>query len=79
MEGLKVKMLRRWCMTVGRPSLEAAIAVQKALLKAMAVDLSFAGVPAVTSGAIYSLPGFSNASVVEFPDIMKQWAFVLEN
>ena len=54
-----------------------AIAVQKAVSKALKKTPSLADVPAFKSHALYSLPGYVNSSVIEYPGILKQWADVL--
>lgn len=54
-----------------------AIAVQKAVAKALKKTPALAGVPAFKSHAFYSLPGYVDSSVMEYPGILKQWADVL--
>jgi ABC-type Fe3+-hydroxamate transport system substrate-binding protein len=52
-------------------------AVQKALARALVQDPNLAGVPAIKNQAVYSLPGFIQSSLIEYPSILSQWAFVL--
>ena len=54
-----------------------AIAVQKALPEAMVKNPALAGVPAIKAHAIYSLPGYIDSSVIEYPHILGRWASVL--
>jgi ABC-type Fe3+-hydroxamate transport system substrate-binding protein len=55
-----------------------APAVQKALSRAVEANPALAKVAAIKNSDIYSLPGFINASVMEYPLILRKWAFVLE-
>jgi len=54
-----------------------AIAVQKAFARALEKTPALADVPAFKDHAIYSLPGYIDSSVIEYPEILKQWADVL--
>ncbi len=54
-----------------------AIAVQKALADAIGENPSLAKIPAVKAHAIYSLPGYIDASVLEYPLILRRWADAL--
>ena len=54
-----------------------ALAVQKALASALAKSPALAGVPALKNHAVYSLPGYIDSSVVEYPRILRKWADVL--
>jgi len=53
-------------------------AVQKALALAIAENPELAAVPAIKNQAVYNLPGFIQSSLIEYPSILAQWAFVLE-
>ena len=53
-------------------------AVQKALARALVQTPGLAKVPAIKNQAIYNLPGFIQSSLIEYPSILSQWAFVLE-
>ncbi len=53
-------------------------AVQKALDRALADNPELAKVPALKNQAVYNLPGFVQSSLIEYPAILSQWAFVLE-
>ena len=54
-------------------------AVQKALAAAMKKNPALAQVPAIKNADIYSLPFYSDASVIEYPAILRQWAGALLN
>ena len=54
-----------------------AIAVQKALAAALAKSPDLARVPALKNHAVYSLPGYIDSSVMEYPQILRRWADVL--
>ena len=54
-----------------------AIAVQKTLAEAIRKNPSLADVPAIKSHAVYSLPGYIDSSVMEYPHILRRWADVL--
>ncbi|PIE70007.1 MAG: hypothetical protein CSA22_10145 [Deltaproteobacteria bacterium] len=51
-----------------------ALAVQKALYQALKKYPALANVPALKQQALFSLPGYVDSSVLEYPDILKQWA-----
>ncbi len=51
-----------------------ASAVQKALYQAVKTNPALADVPALKAHALFSLPGYIDASVMEYPAILKQWA-----
>ena len=53
-------------------------AIQKALTRAIADNPGLAQIPAIKNQAIYTLPGFVQSSLIEYPSILAQWAFVLE-
>jgi ABC-type Fe3+-hydroxamate transport system substrate-binding protein len=53
-------------------------AIQKALSCALADNPDLLKVPALRNQAIYNLPGFIQSSLVEYPSILAQWAFVLK-
>lgn len=53
-------------------------AVQKALDRALIQNPELAAVPAIKNQSIYNLPGFVQSSLIEYPSILSQWAFVLE-
>ncbi len=53
-------------------------AVQKALARAVVENPDLAKVPAIKNQAVYNLPGFIQSSLIEYPSILAQWAFVLE-
>lgn len=59
---------------VGEP-----FAVQKALRDALKRDPSLAQIPAIKNGAVYSLPFYANAGLLEYPDILRQWTDALKN
>jgi len=52
-------------------------AVQKALALALVQNPDLAKVPAIKNQAVYNLPGFIQSSLIEYPSILSQWAFVL--
>ena len=54
-----------------------SVAVQKALAEAIRKNPALADVPAVKSHAVYSLPGYIDSSVIEYPHILRRWADVL--
>ena len=54
-----------------------AIAVQKSLAAAVGKNPALAEVPAIRNHAVYSLPGYIDASVVEYPLILRRWADAL--
>ncbi len=54
-----------------------AFAVQLALRDALERKPELAKVPAVRNGRIYALPFYSDASVLEYPAIFKQWSTAL--
>ena len=53
-------------------------AVQKAIAQALVQSPGLANIPAIKNQAIYNLPGFIQSSLIEYPSILSQWAFVLE-
>lgn len=53
------------------------IAVQVALAKAVQNNPALAQVPAIRNSSIYSLPLHNGSGVIEYPDILMQWAKVL--
>ncbi len=55
-----------------------ALAVQKKLAEAVANNPSLRQVPAIAAGAIYSVPGYVDSSVVNYPNILLQWAYALK-
>jgi hypothetical protein len=54
-----------------------AVAVQKAIVKALKQNPALAQVPAIKAHAVYSLPGYVGASVIEYPQILRRWADLL--
>ena len=54
-----------------------AIAVQKTLAAAIGKNPALGEVPAIRTHAIYDLPGYIDASVIEYPLILRRWADVL--
>nr|WP_320191804.1 cbb3-type cytochrome c oxidase subunit I [uncultured Desulfobacter sp.] len=52
-------------------------AVQKALSRALVQNPDLAKIPAIKNQAVYNLPGFVQSSLIEYPSILSQWAFVL--
>ncbi|MGD9824614.1 hypothetical protein [Desulfobacter sp.] len=53
-------------------------AVQKALARELVQNPGLAWVPAIKNQAVYNMPGFIQSSLIEYPSILSQWAFVLE-
>lgn len=51
-----------------------AMAVQKAICRAVKQTPALAEVPALRDHALFSLPGYVDGSVMEYPGILKQWA-----
>lgn len=51
-----------------------AKAVQKAIHRAVKKNPALAGVPALKAHALFSLPGYVDSSVMEYPGVLKQWA-----
>ncbi|WP_319522439.1 ABC transporter substrate-binding protein [uncultured Desulfosarcina sp.] len=54
-----------------------AIAVQKAMAEAIHKNPGLGDVPAIKAHAIYSLPGYIDSSVIEYPLILRRWADAL--
>jgi len=54
-----------------------AIAVQKVLAEAMRKNPALAEVPAIQTHSIYSLPGYIDSSVIEYPLVLRRWADAL--
>ena len=54
-----------------------AIAVQKAIARAVEEHPALADVSAIRNHAVYSLPAYVDAGVVEYPLILRRWADVL--
>ena len=54
-----------------------ARAVQKAIHRAVKRNPALAGIPALKNHALFSLPGYVDSSVMEYPGILKQWADLL--
>lgn len=54
-----------------------AVAVQKAIAKALKENPALAHVPAIRAHAVYSLPGYVGAGVMEYPQILRRWADLL--
>jgi ABC-type Fe3+-hydroxamate transport system substrate-binding protein len=54
-----------------------AIAVQKVLAQAIQKHPALVEVPAIKTQAIYSLDGYIDSSVLEYPLILRRWADVL--
>lgn len=52
-------------------------AVQKILAGYLKNNPAFADVPAIKNMAIYNLPLYVDSSVIEFPDVLRQWAVAL--
>jgi len=52
-------------------------AVQKVLASSIKNNPAFADVPAIKNMAIYNLPFYVDSSVIEFPDMLRQWAVAL--
>ncbi len=53
-------------------------AVQLALHKAMKKNPALANIPAIKNGAVYSLPFYGDSSVLEYPQIFRQWSIALK-
>lgn len=56
-----------------------AFAAQKALAAYMKNNPALANVEAVKNQAIYSLPFYLDSSVIEYPDILRQWTVALSD
>jgi len=56
-----------------------AFAVQKALAVYAKKHPALADVKAVKNQAVYSLPFYIDSSVIEFPNILRQWAVALSD
>jgi hypothetical protein len=56
-----------------------AYAVQKTLSDNIKRHPELAKIPALQNGAVYSLPFYANNAVLEFPNILRQWADALKN
>lgn len=54
-----------------------AFAVQKALADAVRQSPALAAVPALKNHEVYSLPGYVDSSVMEYPDVLRLWAGAL--
>lgn len=54
-------------------------AVQQALHKAVAADPRLGEIPALRNGAVFTLPFYGDSSVIEYPQIFRQWAAALGN
>ena len=52
-------------------------AVQKALHDAMKKNPALADIPAIKNGDIYNLPFYGDSSILEYPQIFKQWQVAL--
>jgi len=55
-----------------------AFAVQAVLQKALKSDPALAEVQAVKNGAVFSLPFYGDSSVIEYPEIFRQWSVALQ-
>ncbi|NDV19064.1 ABC transporter substrate-binding protein [Pseudodesulfovibrio sp. JC047] len=53
-------------------------AVQMALHRAVKKNPALADIPAIKNGAIYTLPFYGDSSVLEYPQIFRQWLLALE-
>lgn len=53
-------------------------AVQKEIAEQLAVNKALSDVPAIKTGALYSMPQFIDSSVIEYPTIFRHWLFVLK-
>jgi len=53
-------------------------AVQLALHEAMKKSPALADIPAIKTGAIYTLPFYGDSSVIEYPQIFRQWHVALQ-
>ncbi|MEF3697439.1 ABC transporter substrate-binding protein [Desulfolutivibrio sp.] len=56
-----------------------AYAVQKNLSDNIKRHPEMAKIPALKNGAVYSLPFYANNGVLEYPNILRQWADALKN
>lgn len=56
-----------------------AYAVQKTLSDNIKRHPELAKIPALQKGAVYSLPFYANNGVLEYPNILRQWADALKN
>jgi hypothetical protein len=56
-----------------------AFAAQKAIAEYMKNNPALANVKALKNQAIYSLPFYLDSSVIEYPDILRQWAVALSD
>lgn len=56
-----------------------AYAVQKILAGSVKNNPAFAEVPAIKNMAVYNLPFHIDSSVMEYPDMLRQWAMALSN
>ncbi len=54
-----------------------AYAVQKILATYLEKNPALADVAAIKNMAVYNLPGYIDSSVIEFPDMLRQWAVAL--
>lgn len=54
-------------------------AVQKVLAGYMKNNPALADVPAIKNMAVYNLPLYVDSSVLEFPDVLRQWAVALSD
>jgi hypothetical protein len=54
-----------------------ALAVQKVLSDAIKKNPALAQVPAIKSRAVYSLPAYVDAGIMEYPMVLRRWADVL--
>lgn len=57
----------------------SAYAVQKILAAYLKKNPALADVPAIKNLAVYNLPYYIDSSVIEFPDILRQWAIALSD
>ncbi|MBI9080660.1 MAG: ABC transporter substrate-binding protein [Pseudodesulfovibrio sp.] len=55
-----------------------AFAVQAALRKIIKNDPTVSEVPAIKNGAVFSLPFYGDSSVIEYPEIFRQWSVALQ-
>ncbi len=56
-----------------------AFAVQAALHEAVLKNPALGGIPALKNTAVYSLPFYGDSSILEYPQIFRQWAKALLN
>ena len=56
-----------------------SFAVQKALCAGVKKNPALTQVPAIKNAAIYSLPFYSDAGVIEYPATLRKWAAALSN